>query len=54
MLWAVGSFGKVVANTFGGIKVRNTSHENIKMANQGAGFSWGMSPEVGGGHQFLA
>ena len=54
MLWDTGSFGKVWAVTFGGITIRKTSHENTKMANQGAGFSRGMSLRVVGGHQSLA
>lgn len=54
MLWDVGSFVKVWPRTFGGITVRKTSHENTKIANQGAGLSWGMSLGVVGGHQSLA
>lgn len=49
-----GSFGKVCAMTFGGRMVRKMSQENIMMANQGAGLSWGMSLRVLGGHRFLA
>ena len=54
MLWGVGSLGKVWASTFGGRIVRNTSHENTRMANQGAGLSWGMSLGVVGRHHSLA
>lgn len=54
MLCEVGSFAKVWPRTFGGITVKKTSHENTKMANQGAGLSWGMSLRVIGGHQSLA
>lgn len=50
----VGSFGNVWAITLGGITVRRTNQEKTKIANQGAGFSWGMSLRVVGGHQSLA
>lgn len=50
----VGSFGNVWAITFGGIMVSKTSQEKTRIANQGAGFSWGMSLRVVGGHQSLA
>ena len=29
--------------------IRNTNHEKARMANQGAGFNWGMSLGVIGG-----
>lgn len=54
MLSVVGSLVKVWPRTLGGITVRNTSQENTRMANQGAGFNWGMSLEVVGSHQSLA
>lgn len=54
MLWEVGSFGNVWAITLGGIMVKRTSQEKIKIANQGAGLSWGMSLRVVGSHQSLA
>lgn len=54
MLWVVGSFGNVCAITLGGIMVRRTSQEKTRIANQGAGFNWGMSLRVVGGHQSLA
>lgn len=54
MLWAVGSLGNVWARIFGGITVRNTNQEKIKMANHGDGLSCGMSLGVVGGHQSLA
>ena len=52
--FGAGSLGKECARTLGGITVKKTSHEKARMANQGAGFSWGMSLEVVGGHQSLA
>ena len=54
VLWEVGSLGKMWLNTLGGITIRKISHEKIRIANQGAGFSWGISLEVVGGHQSLA
>lgn len=51
-LWEVTSLGKVWLRTFGGIRVRKTSHEKIRIANQGAGFNWGISLEVVGGHPY--
>lgn len=50
----MGSFGKVCASTLGGMIVRKISQEKIRMANQGAGLSCGISLRVGGGHQSLA
>ena len=40
--------------TLGGMVIRKTNHEKTRMANQGAGFNWGMSLGVVGGHQSLA
>lgn len=54
MLWEVASLGNVWLRTLGGRRVRKTSHEKTRIANQGAGFSWGMSLEVVGGHRSLA
>lgn len=54
MLWSEGSLGKVCARTLGGRTVRKISHEKTRMANQGAGLSWGMSLGVVGDHQSLA
>ena len=50
----LGSFGKVWFRTFGGRMVRSTSHEKTRMANHGAGLSWGMSLRVVGRHHSLA
>ena len=50
----MGSFGKVWAITLGGRMVRKTSQEKTRMANQGAGLSWGMQLRVVGSHQSLA
>lgn len=54
MLMDVGSLVRVCFKTFDGIMVRNTNQENTRIANQGAGFNWGMSLGVVGNHQFLA
>lgn len=54
MLWDVNSLGNVKAVTFIGITVIKTNHEKTRMANQGAGLSWGMSLRVVGSHQSLA
>lgn len=48
------SLVNVCFNTLLGITVRKINHENTRIANQGAGFSCGMSLEVVGGHQSLA
>lgn len=53
-LCRVGVFGKVWAVTLAGIMARKTIHEKTKIANQGAGLSWGMSLGVVGSHQSLA
>lgn len=42
------------AITLGGITVKRINQEKIKIANQGAGLSWGMPLRVVGGHQSLA
>ena len=54
MLWSVGSLGKRWAFTFGGRIIRKVDHENTKIASQGAGFNWGISPGVVGRHHSLA
>lgn len=54
MVLRVGSFGKMWAMIFGGIIVRKTNQEKIKMASQGAGLSWGISLRVVGSHHSLA
>lgn len=51
---AVISFVKEWFKILLGIIVRKISHENIRIANHGAGFSCGMSLGVVGGHQSLA
>jgi len=50
MSWGEGSLGKVCAITFGGRIVRKIVHVNMKIINQGAGFNWGISLRVVGGH----
>lgn len=50
----MGSLGKVWARTLGGKIVKKINQEKIRIANQGAGLSWGMSLRVVGRHQFLA
>ena len=50
----MGSLGKEWLRTLGGITIRKISHEKRRIANQGAGFNWGMSFEVVGGHQSSA
>lgn len=54
MLSAVGSLVKVCFRTLEGMIVRKTNQAKTRMANQGAGFSWGMSLGVVGRHQSLA
>lgn len=54
MLCGAGSFGKVWDITLGGIIVKKTNQEKIRMASQGEGLSWGMSLGVVGRHQSLA
>lgn len=54
VLRVVMSFVKVWLIILVGITARKINHENTRIANHGAGFSCGISPEVVGGHQFLA
>lgn len=53
-LCRVGSLGKVWAITLGGRTIKKISQEKIRIANQGAGLSWGMSLRVVESHQSLA
>lgn len=53
-LWRLGSFGYLWDITLGGIIIVKTNQVNRRMANQGDGFSCGMSLRVVGNHQFLA